>query len=225
MRFGIPFEYSMQNLVLRYYLAEHGLDPDKDVELRVFPPPDSVANLRSGNLDGMIYAEPWCQRAIYEGVGFYHFMSKDIVPGHPCCAFGVKESFIAEAPNTYAALYRAISKACAFAHKTENRKEISEKLSAPAYLNQPQVLVEQVLVGTYADGKGGIKKDPERIDYQPTANPTMSMWMVTQLRRWGYLKSDIDYRAFIERVLRLSESDERLKQAGMAGAVRSNKNR
>ena len=46
-KFGIPFEYSMHNYLLRYYLAEAGLDPDKDVQLRVIPPPEMVANLRA----------------------------------------------------------------------------------------------------------------------------------------------------------------------------------
>ena len=45
-KFGIPHDHSMHAMLLRYYLAEHGLDPDKDVELRVFPPPDSVAKSR-----------------------------------------------------------------------------------------------------------------------------------------------------------------------------------
>ena len=35
---GIPFEYSMHNYLLRYYLAENGIDPDKDVRLPVVPP-------------------------------------------------------------------------------------------------------------------------------------------------------------------------------------------
>jgi nitrate/nitrite transport system substrate-binding protein len=38
MRFGIPFDYSMHNYLLRYYLAEAGIDPDSDVQLRVFAP-------------------------------------------------------------------------------------------------------------------------------------------------------------------------------------------
>jgi nitrate/nitrite transport system substrate-binding protein len=52
MKFAMPFDYSMHNLLLRYYLAEHGVDPDKDVQLRVMPPPDMVANLRAGGIDG-----------------------------------------------------------------------------------------------------------------------------------------------------------------------------
>ena len=38
-KFGVPFEYSMHNFLLRYYVAEHGLDPDQDIQIRVVPPP------------------------------------------------------------------------------------------------------------------------------------------------------------------------------------------
>ena len=52
-KFAIPFDYSMHNYLLRYYLAEHGVDPDADVQLRVVPPPEMVANLRADNIDGL----------------------------------------------------------------------------------------------------------------------------------------------------------------------------
>jgi nitrate/nitrite transport system substrate-binding protein len=84
-----PSSYSMHNFLLRYYLAEHGLDPDKDVQLRVVPPPEMVANLRAGNIDGFLGPDPFNQRAVYDEVGFIHILSKEIWDGHPCCSFGV----------------------------------------------------------------------------------------------------------------------------------------
>ena len=69
----MPFEYSMRFL-LRYYVAEHGLDPDKDIQIRVVPPPEMVANLRAGNVDGYLHG-PFCQRAVYDGVGFIHMLT------------------------------------------------------------------------------------------------------------------------------------------------------
>ena len=85
-KFAIPFDYSMHNYLLRYYLAEHGVDPDADVQLRVVPPPEMVANLRADNIDGFLAPDNVCQRAIYDGVGFLHILSKEIWDGHPCCA-------------------------------------------------------------------------------------------------------------------------------------------
>jgi len=85
--FGVPFEYSMHNFLLRYYVAEFGLDPDVDIQIRVVPPPEMVANLRAGNLDGYLSPDPFNQRAVYEGIGFLHILTKEIWEGHPCCAF------------------------------------------------------------------------------------------------------------------------------------------
>src|SRR4029453_14561135 len=64
-KFAVPFDYSMHNFLLRYVLAEEGLDPDKDVQIRVVPPPEMVANLRAGNLDAYLGPDPFNQRAVF----------------------------------------------------------------------------------------------------------------------------------------------------------------
>ena len=115
-KFAIPFEYSMHNFLLRYYVAEHGLNPDTDIQIRVVPPPEMVANLRAGNIDGYLGPDPFNQRAVFEEVGFIHLLTKDLWEGHPCCAFGATEEFITGSPNTFARLFRAIAKATAYAY-------------------------------------------------------------------------------------------------------------
>ena len=70
-KLGIPFDYSMHNYLLRYYLAEAGLDPDRDVQLRVIPPPEMVANLRAENIDGFLGPDPFNQRAVYRRRGVH----------------------------------------------------------------------------------------------------------------------------------------------------------
>ncbi|MFX6096643.1 ABC transporter substrate-binding protein, partial [Acinetobacter baumannii] len=69
-KLAIPFDYSNHNYLLRYYLAEHGIDPDTDVQLRSVPPPEMVANLRADNIDGFLAPDNVVQRAVYDGVGF-----------------------------------------------------------------------------------------------------------------------------------------------------------
>ena len=101
-KFAVPFDYSMHNYLLRYYLAEHGLDPDTDVQIRAVPPPEMVANLRADNIDGFLAPDPMNQRAVYDGVGFIHILSKEIWDGHPCCAFAASQGIRhAASPNTY----------------------------------------------------------------------------------------------------------------------------
>src|SRR5579871_2819164 len=86
-KFAVPFDYSMHNYLLRYYVAEHGLDPDKDIQIRAVPPPEMVANLRADNIDGFLAPDPVNQRAVFDGVGFIHMLSKELWDGHPCCVF------------------------------------------------------------------------------------------------------------------------------------------
>ncbi|MGX0903416.1 nitrate/nitrite transport system substrate-binding protein [Roseovarius sp. MBR-79] len=198
--FGVPFEYSMHNFLLRYYVAEHGLDPDVDIQIRVVPPPEMVANLRAGNLDGYLSPDPFNQRAVWEGIGFIHLLTKEIWEGHPCCAFAAPLSFATELPNTYGALLKAIVDATQYASKAENRKEISAAIAPTNYLNQPVEVIEQVLTGTFADGLGNVQQVPDRIDFDPFPWHSMGVWILTQMKRWGYIENDIDYKAVAEQV-------------------------
>jgi len=215
LKFGIPFEYSIHNYLLRYYLAENGIDPDTDVQLRVLPPPELVANLRADNIDGFLGPDPVNQRAVYDGVGFIHLVSKEIWAGHRCCAFAASREFLTTMPNTYAALLRAIIDATAFAAKPENRKQIAEAIAPANYLNQPQIVVEQALVGTYADGLGSVRTDPQRVDFDPFPWQSFAVWILTQMKRWGHVKADIDYKAIAEQVYLATDTAKVMTEMGL----------
>jgi nitrate/nitrite transport system substrate-binding protein len=215
-KFGVPFDYSMHNYLLRYYLAEHGIDPETDVQIRSVPPPEMVANLRADNIDGYLGPDPVNQRAVYDGVGFLHLVSKEIWDGHPCCAFAASKEFITTQPNTYAALLRAIIDATAFASKAENRKQIAEAIAPANYLNQPPVVIEQVLTGTYADGLGNVKTDPKRVDFDPFPWQSFAIWIMTQMKRWGQIKGDVDYRAVAEQVFLATDTAKLMQEMGLS---------
>jgi nitrate/nitrite transport system substrate-binding protein len=213
-KFAVPFEYSMHNFLLRYYVAEHGLDPDKDIQIRVVPPPEMVANLRAGNVDGYLAPDPFNQRAVFEQVGFIHTLSKEIWDGHPCCAFAASEEFAQRMPNTFGALFKAIVDATHYASKPENRKEIAKAIAAKNYLNQPETVVEQVLTGHYADGLGEVRDVPDRIDFQPFPWHSMAVWILTQMKRWGYVKGELKYREIAERVFLAAQCGAHMKELG-----------
>jgi nitrate/nitrite transport system substrate-binding protein len=214
-KFAIPFEYSMHNFLLRYYLAENGLDPDHDVQLRVTPPAEMIANLGAGNIDGFLGPEPFNQRAVYDQVGFIHILSKDIWNGHPCCAFGVSQGFIQQNPNTFAALYRAMLKAAAMARDPANRPAIAKAISPQQYLNQPEIVVRQALGGKFADGLGNVRDEPARADFDPMPWYSMATWMLTQMKRWGYVKQDVAYDVLAEQVFLLTDARRLMQQLGM----------
>ena len=215
MKFAIPFEYSIHAYLLRYLLAENGLDPDRDVQLRTVPPPEMVANLRADNIDGFLAPDNVVQRAVFDGVGFIHMLSKEIWDGHPCCAFAAPRAFVTETPNSYAALLRAIVQATAYASKPENRKEIAAAIAPANYLNAPLVVLEQVLTGVYADGLGGIKRDPDRVTFDPFPYESFAVWILTQMKRWGQIKGDVDYQKIAREVFLATDAAKAMKDAGL----------
>lgn len=223
-KFGVPFEFSMHNFLLRYYVAEHGLDPDKDIQIRVVPPPEMVANLRAGNLDGYLSPDPFNQRAVWEKVGFIHTLTKDIWEGHPCCAFACSKEFALTNPNTYGALLKSIVEATHYSAKHENRKEISAAIAPANYLNQPVPVIEQVLLGRYADGLGEVKNVPDRIDFDPFPWHSMAVWILTQMKRWGYVKDDVDYQKIAQEVYLATDCEKVMKNLGYTVPTSTNKN-
>ena len=214
-KFAVPFDYSMHNYLLRYYLAEHGIDPDTDVQIRSVPPPEMVANLRADNIDGYLGPDPMNQRAVYDGVGFIHILSKNIWDGHPCCAFAASREFVTTMPNTYGALLRAIVDATAFAHKAENRKDIAAAIAPTNYLNQPLTVVEQILTGTFADGLGKIERVPNRADFDPFPWESFAVWILTQMKRWGQIKGDIDYAKVAAQVYLATDAQRLMAAQGL----------
>ena len=214
-KFAVPFDYSMHNYLLRYYLAEFGLDPDKDVQIRSVPPPEMVANLRAGNIDGFLAPDPVNQRAVYDGVGFIHILSKDIWEGHPCCAFAASKEFVTQTPNTYKALLKAIIEATAYAKKAEHRKEIAAAIAPANYLNQPVTVVEQVLTGTFADGLGKVQKVPNRIDFDPFPWHSFAVWILTQMKRWGQIQGDVDYQKVAREVFLATDAAKLMQEVGL----------
>jgi len=222
-KFAVPFDYSMHNYLLRYYIAEHGLDPDTDIQIRAVPPPEMVANLRADNIDGFLAPDPVNQRAVYDGVGFIHVLSKELWAGHPCCVFAASKEFLTAMPNTYAALLKAIIDATAFATRPENRKTIAEAIAPANYLNQPVTVIEQVLTGTFADGLGNVKKVPDRIDFDPFPWQSFAIWILTQMKRWGQIKGDVDYKSVAEQVFLATDTSKLMQEVGLTPPTSTSK--
>ncbi len=181
---GVPFPYSMHNLLMRYYLATGGIDPDVDVKIRPVPPPDSIAQLVAGDIDAYLMPDPFNQRAVFEGAGFIFKLTKDLWPGHPCCAFAASDQWIDANPNTFRALNKSIIDAAGYARDPANRPEIAKAISERAFLNQPVEVVEAVLTGNFEDGQGNTLNVPDRIDFDPYPWQSFANWISSQLVRW-----------------------------------------
>lgn len=211
---GVPFEYSMHNLILRYYVAESGLDPDKDIEIKIVPPPKMVDALSAGEIDGYLSPDPFNQRAVYDKVGFIHLLTRDLFDRHPCCAFACSKDFAEKNPNTYGALLNAIVDATEFSSKANNRKDIATAISGKKYLDQPPDLLEQILIGKFPDGLGTEYDVPNRIDFDPFPWHSAAVWILTQMKRWGFIKGTVDYKKIAEEVFLAADCGRMMKELG-----------
>ena len=55
---------------------------------------------------------------------------------------------------------------------------------------------------------------PDRIDFDPIPWQSMAVWMLTQMKRWGYVKGDVDYKAIAEKVFLLTDAKKTMKELG-----------
>ena len=213
-KLGVPFAYSMHNYLLRYYLAEHGVDPDRDVQILAVPPPQMPEKLKAGLLDGYLAPDPMNQRAVYDGTGFIHLLSKDIWDGHPCCAYAMSGTLMAERPAAAKALLKAIIEATAYANDPSNRKLIAAFIAPDHLIGQPVEVIEAVLTGNFEDGLGNRRSVPDRIAFDPFPWQSFAVWILTQMKRWGQIKGDVDYQTVARQVFLATGTAQIMREAG-----------
>ncbi len=212
---GIPFLYSMHNLLLRYYLASNNINPDRDINLKPVPPPEAIELMKSGEIDGFLMPDGNAQQAVYEKVGFIYLLTKDLWNGHPCCSFAASKAWIDDHPSTFRALNKAIIDGCNYARNPGNRREIAQAIAAPEYLNQPQSVLESVLTGTFDDGLGNLKTVSDRIDFDPYPWKSFSYWITSQFARWGMLdRQTVPHEAIADDVFLTGLARQLAKQLG-----------
>ncbi len=203
--FAQTFPTGTHAMWLYYWLATYGIDPFKDVKNIVVPPPQMVANMRVGNMDGFCVGEPWNNRAIYDKIGFTVETTQGIWKDHPEKTLGTTAEFVQKNPNTARAMTAAILEAGKFIDAMANRKKVAEIIADKSYVNCPVDVIDQRLQGVYENGIGKKWNDPDYMKFynEGAVNyPYLSdgMWFLTQHKRWGLLKEDPDYLAVAKQV-------------------------
>ena len=219
--FAQTFPTGTHAMWLNYWLAANGIDPIKDVKTIVVPPPQMVANMRIGNMDGYCVGEPWNARAIYDKVGYTVATSQDIWADHPEKVLGTTADFVAKNPNTARAMVMAILEASKYIEATENRAKVAELISQKSYVNAPKDVILGRFLGEYDNGNGRKWKDANFMKFFEDGKvpfPYLSdgMWFLTQHKRWGMLKSDPDYLAIAKKVNRIDIYTEAASALGVS---------
>jgi nitrate/nitrite transport system substrate-binding protein len=194
---------------LYYWLAASGINPMTDCKVITIPPPQMVANMRVGNMDGYCVGEPWGHRAIADGIGITGITTQDIWKDHPEKILGTTAEFVQKNPNTCRAMVAAILDAGRWIDSgLQNKMKMAETVSDRAYVNTSVDVINQRILGRYHNGLGKTWDDPNHMKFfadGAVTYPYLSdgMWFLTQHRRWGLLKTDIDYLAVAKQVNRL----------------------
>jgi nitrate/nitrite transport system substrate-binding protein len=219
MTFAMTYPPGTHAMWMRYWLGSGGINPDKDVSLITIPPPQMVANMKVGKMDGFCVGEPWNARAIADGIGFTAVTTQQMWKDHPEKVLGFTEEFAAKHPKTVKATIRAIVEASQWNDKLENRVRMAEVVSQPQYINCPKEIILGRLLGDYDYGDGRKEKDRLYMTFfdRHTNFPQKShgVWWLTQFRRWGMVKEPPDYKGLVDRVHRVDIFREIAKEMGL----------
>jgi len=219
--FAQTFPTGTHAMWLYYWLAANGINAIKDVKTIVVPPPQMVANMRIGNMDGYCVGEPWGARAIYDKVGFTVATSQDIWVDHPEKVLGTTAEFVAKNPNTTRAMMLAVLEACRYIEATTNRPGVAKLIAGKSYVNAPEEVIEGRFLGHYDNGNGKKWEDSNFMKFFNDGKvnfPYLSdgMWFLTQHKRWGLLKDDPDYLAIAKKVNQIDLYTQVASQLGIS---------
>ncbi|AQR63131.1 nitrate transporter [Brevundimonas sp. LM2] len=191
---GVVHRFSTHALMLRYWLGFAGVDPDRDLTLRVLPPSLMVEALRTGEIDGFMAGEPWSSVAVSEGLG------QIVAFGSRLWRRGVEKVLATRAdwaethPETLDALLVALDRSAAWCDAPENHTALAEMLAAPDYVNQPVEVIVPCLSGRLALGRGepAVSEPDFLMLHREAANAPSGdhgLWIYSQFVRWGMVEA------------------------------------
>ncbi|MEM1026783.1 MAG: CmpA/NrtA family ABC transporter substrate-binding protein [Planctomycetota bacterium] len=228
LRLGMVFPMSTHDLELRYWLAVAGIDPDRDVELVVVPPPRMVEALRAGELAGFCVGEPWNSVAVAEGLGQVA-MTKHALWNHSMeKVLGVTTTWAERYPNTHFALISALIRAGQWLDLAENREETAHILALPQYVGiEPSRLLPS-LCGRYSVSLASrpIEAPSFHVFHRFQANMpwrSQMLWYLEQMVRWGQIDTPYEAQLALGRVVRDDVYRAAAKALGIAVPVDADK--
>jgi nitrate/nitrite transport system substrate-binding protein len=205
--FAMTFPGGTHDLWLRNWMSIAGLN-QKAVKIITIPPPQMVANMKVGNMDGYCVGEPWGGVAVKQGIGFTQVATQDIWKDHPEKALVVNKDFSAKRKADLVKVMKAVMEACKWLDVPANRKKAAAIIGKAPYVNAPADVIENRLMGNYDLGcnqgvevydndymlfhKGGMVNFPRK---------SHAIWAMAQFVRFGYLKEAPNYAAIADKLI------------------------
>ena len=204
---AVTFPGGTHDLWMRYWMAANGVDPNKNADLVVIPPPQMVANMQSGTMDVFCVGEPWNERLVNKKLGYTITQTGEIWKEHPEKAFTMRADWVKKNPNASLRLLMAVQQAQKWADNPANTKELAEILSEDKYIKASVEDLLPRLQGTvdYGDGRK-VTNSPFKMYFwtNKASFPYKShdAWFITENIRWGYLPRNTNINALVKQVNR-----------------------
>jgi len=204
---AVTFPGGNHDLWMRYWLAAAGIDPDKDIETIVVPPPQMVANMKVGTMDTFCVCEPWHQQLITQGIGYTALTTGEIWKDHPEKSFAMRAAWVDKYPNAAKALTMAIMEAQQWCDKPENRDELAAIEAKRQWINIAVSDITDRMKGRFDYGDGRVVENSPHImkfwaDNASYPYKSHDLWFLTEDIRWGKYDAATDTRALVEKVNR-----------------------
>ncbi len=217
---AMTFPGGTHDLWLRYWLAAGGIDPDKDIETIVVPPPQMVANMKVGTMDAFCVGEPWNAQLVQQGLGYTALTTGELWKDHPEKAFALRAAYVEKYPNATKALTMAVLEAQAWCDRPENKDEVAQIAAKRQWMNVPVGDVAGRIKGTIDYGDGRVVENSPFVmkfwkDHASYPFQSHDLWFLTEDIRWGKFEANTDTKALIAKVNREDIWREAAKALGV----------
>lgn len=217
---AMTFPGGTHDLWIRYWLAAGGIDPDKDIETIVVPPPQMVANMKVGTMDCFCVCEPWNLQLIHQNIGYTALTTGELWNKHPEKSLGMRAAWVDKNPKAAKALLMAVMEAQQFCEKPENRDEVATINAKRQWINCPVEDVTDRVKGKFDYGTGRVVENSPHImkfwdDFASYPYQSHDLWFMTEDIRWGKYDAGFDSKALIAKVNREDLWKEAAKEMGV----------
>lgn len=192
LRFAVVHPFSGHNYELRYWLAACGIDPSRDIEIVIVPPPLMVDALASGTIDGCCIGEPWNTAAALLGRGHIVTVKAAIWRSSPEKILGAGALWAEENPEALSALLRALSNAAKWCGDAHNHDDLTRILAEKLYVGQPAGWMLPALRGQLPiGGERTVAVSDFFVPFAKGATfpwKSHALWFYSQMVRWGQVQ-------------------------------------
>lgn len=224
LKAAITYPGGTHDLWMRYWLAAGGINPDKDISVIPVPPPQMVANMKTGNMETFCVGEPWNAQLINQGMGYTALITGELWKNHPEKAFAMRADWVDKNPKAAKALLMAVLEAQQWCEKAENKEEMCQIMSQKKWTSVPFKDIIERSKGNidYGDGRPPLQNSDlfmkfwaDNASYPYKSHDT---WFMTENIRWGYIPADTNIKELVDKVNREDLWKEAAKALGVPGS-------